>query len=129
MASNPFELEFAFRGKRFKDAQIGLNFFASEIGASIARAGPVLSREMKTFLDTTAEVLKRQHSGPWPGGTSGNSLSRRSGKGIQSIKKSIRVTGKTVPTIEGQIGGVFYLRTHEFGATIRAKKVKYLTIP
>jgi len=127
--SEPVELGFAFRGRRYQAAEAGLRALADHTGRSLAEAGPVLSREMKTFLEGVAEAMARRHAGAWPGGTSDRTLSRRSGDLIQSIKDSVRVTGTTLATVEGGIGGAFYLRTHEYGATIRPKKAKYLAIP
>ncbi len=125
----PFEINFQFRNKRFKDASIGLNAFADKLGKGIERAGPGLSKEMRKYLEGVAQVLANRHGNPWPKGTTDQNLSRRSGKALRSIRSSIRVVGRKVNEIQGEIGGVFYLKTHEQGATIRAKKSKFLTIP
>ena len=127
--SDPVELSFEFKNKRYKDAEAGLQALANQTSRSLALAGPLLSREMKTFLEGVAEAMARRHGGAWPGGTSDRTLSRRSGDLIQSIKDSVRVTGNTLANVQGGIGGAFYLRTHEYGATIRPKKAKYLAIP
>ncbi len=129
-------IEFEFRNQRFKDAAKGLGFVGKTLESGMTRMGPVLKRELKNYLDTVASALVTQHSAPWPGGTGVKSLSSRSGKAIASIPASVRVSGTTINTIQGQIGGVSYLRTHEFGATIKAKNAfknlpggPYMTIP
>lgn len=127
--SGPLTIEFEFRNKRYNDAQVGLNAFARHLNSGIDRLGPVLSKQMRNFLNSVALALSKRHGAGWPGGTTDNSLSKRSGKLVQSIKESVRVTGTSLKDIEGAIGGAFYARIHEFGGTIRAKNVKYLTIP
>ena len=127
--SEPVELAFAFKGRRYRAAEAGLRALADRTGRSLAEAGPLLPRELKTFLAGVAEAMARRHGGAWPGGTGDRTLSRRSGDLIQSVKDSVRVTSTTLANVQGGIGGAFYLRTHEYGATIRPKKAKYLAIP
>lgn len=121
-------MEFEFRNKRYKDAATGLEVFARELSSDWDGTTKVLSRELKSFLDSVATALERRHGGAWPGGTTATSLSKRSGASVASILNSVRVTGTTFGTIQGQIGGKFPLGVHEYGATIRAKG-KMLTIP
>lgn len=127
--SEPVEIRFAFRNRRFVDAERGLDALNRAMGRDLDRSAPVLARELKTFLEGVAEAMARRHGTAWPGGTSDRTLSRRSGGLIASIKDSVTVKGQRLADIEGGIGGAFYLRTHEHGATIRPKKAKYLAIP
>lgn len=127
--SEPVEIRFAFRNRRFADAERGLDALSRTLGRELDRSAPVLARELKTFLQGVAEAMARRHGTAWPGGTSDRTLSRRSGGLIASIKDSVTVKGQRLADIEGGIGGAFYLRTHEHGATIRPKKAKYLAIP
>lgn len=127
--NQPVEISFSFRNQRFSEAAMGLEAFANQLGRSMDRAATVLSREMRVYLDAVAVAMSRRHGKNWPGGTTDKTLSRRSGRLMQSIADSVKVTGQKIDTIEGQIGGPFWLRTHEFGATIRPKKALYLTIP
>lgn len=131
MAQQALTLEFEFRNRRYQDAEVGLRAFADVLSQDISRGAPVLSKELRNFLDTVAEALAQRHSAPW-GGTvvsSSPNLQKRSGAATQSIQESVEVTGNTLDTIRGGIGGVSYLKTHEYGATIRPKTAKYLTIP
>jgi hypothetical protein len=126
----PISLTFEFRNQRFTDAEKGLRAFAEQLGTNWDGAAKTLSSELKTFLDAVAEALVKRHSGAWPGGTGAQTLSKRSGKLISSIVKSVKVKGSTFDTIEGEIGSdLVYAGIQEFGGTIRAKNVKYLAIP
>lgn len=134
MARNEFKLGFEFRGRRFKDAQKGLNAFAEELGVAVSTLNPVIQRELKDMLDTVAAAMKARHSTPWtagrklPSGKRTGKLARRSGKLLRSIADSVKVTGAG-DEIKGEIGAKGFGATHERGATIRAKKAKFLTIP
>lgn len=128
MASD-YTVDLRFRNRRFKDAARGLSFLAEELNKDFKRAGPVLKRELKRYLETIATALARRHGNPWPGGTTAKTLSRRSGKGMTSIRRSVRVTGNTIETVRGRIGGSKIMAVHEKGATIRARRATYLTIP
>lgn len=83
---------------------------------------------MNRYLNVVANRVANRNSSGYPGGTSSNSLSSRSGHAVKTIRNSVKVREEG-DEILGVIGGAFYLRTHEFGATIRAKRSQYLTIP
>lgn len=91
-----------------------------------------LRRAMDRYIKLIAGRVAARMTSPWPGGTSARTLSRRSGRAVQSVRDSVKVeeiltSGQS--EIIGRIGGVWYLRTHEKGAVIRAKRAKFLTIP
>ena len=127
--SEPVEIRFAFRNRRFVDAERGLEALGRSLGRDLDRSAPVLASELKAFLEGVAEAMARRHGTAWPGGTTDRTLSRRSGGLLASIRESVTVSGDRMADIEGGIGGAIYLRTHEHGATIRPKKAKYLAIP
>lgn len=127
--ADAFSMEFQHRNRRFKEARTGLDFFAKELERSMDGAHKVVSKGMRKYLEGVSRSLTRRHGTPWPGGTTSRSLSKRSGRAVRSIQSSVRVKGKTLNTVEGRIGGVFYLATHETGARITARKSKFLTIP
>ena len=118
-----------FRNKRFKDAAVGLRAYAKALQVDWDSLAPVLSKELRSFLDSVAEALAKRHGVAWPSGTSGQSLSKRSGGLVDSIIKSVTVEGTTFETIEGHIGAAFPYGIHEFGGVITPKSAKYLTIP
>ena len=122
-------LEFDFMNQRFLDAAEGLKRFAAATQKDFDQLPQVLSKELRAWLDTVAEALSQQHGSPWPGGTTPNSLSVRSGDLIKSIVDSVNVTGSTFGDIQGFIGAGKWGTVHEYGATIHAKNVHFLTIP
>ncbi|MBY0560003.1 hypothetical protein [Hyphomicrobium sp.] len=122
-----FQLE--FRNKRFNAASKGLAAFAKELSASWDGSAQVLSSELKDFLQSVAQALADRHSSPWPGGTGKQTLSRRSGNLTASILGSVRVEGTAWANIEGHIAAAFPGVVHEYGATIRPKSAKFLTVP
>ena len=124
------EIEFSFRGQTFNDAAKGLLEFHTALERDWDGAARVLSRELKNYLDSVAETLRQRHSGAWPGGTTANTLSMRSGALVNSIVASVHVSGETFTTVQGTIGSdVPYAKIQEEGGTISARNVTYLTIP
>jgi hypothetical protein len=123
------DFSFEFRNKRFKDAESGFRAFAQAIKQNWEGSAKVLSAELREFLDGVADALAQRHGGAWPGGTTTNTLSRRSGAMVQSIVESVQVNGRAFDKITGQIGGSMIAAMQEFGATITPKTAKYLTVP
>lgn len=123
-------VEFEFRNARYRSAEKGLKAFGKAMAADWDGAAKTLSAELRSFLDSVAQALAARHGNPWPDGTGEKTLSTRSGKLMKSIIDSVSVSGTTIETIEGTIGSdLVYAGVQEFGGTIRAKRVKYLTIP
>lgn len=127
------EIEFEYRGQRFVQAAKGLEAFAKGLDVSIEGQGAILRKELRDYLDQVAESLSRRHSTPWPNGTTTSpapgTLSRRSGGLMRRVKDSVDVKGELTSEIVGTIGGGMIAGVHEHGATIRARRSKYLTIP
>lgn len=123
-------VEFEFRNKRWSSAEKGLKAFGDALSADWDGAAKTLSNELRMFLDSVAQALAARHGNPWPDGTGAKTLSKRSGRLIQAIVDSVIVGGSTIDTIEGTIGADLpYAGIQEMGGIIRAKRVKYLTIP
>lgn len=127
--SSSYTIYFEFRNRRFQDAQKGLEAFAKQIGKDWDGAAKVLSLELRQYLNSVAEALSRRHGGPWPSGTTPKTLSKRTGEMVASIQRSVTIKGKTFQSLQGYISVDFPGVIHEFGATIKPKKVKYLTVP
>jgi len=106
-----------------------LKAFVSHLRRDWDGSAKILSIELRQFLDDVAKALVERHSNPWPGGTTPQTLSKRSGQMLQSIIGSVEVRGQTFTTIQGFIGGSRIARVQEFGATITPKRAKYLTVP
>lgn len=99
-----------------------------ELRASFSKLTTVAAKSVRTGLREFESRFVREHlSGPG----SDSTLKRRSGTLAKSLHVEVRKTSPTQVTgsIFFQGGGAVYAPTHEFGATIRAKNRKYLTIP
>lgn len=139
MASEPFkiELEFPVLNQRFLRAEQGIRRLASSLsfdaGSQRQRINRALAQVLKSFLDVVVEAMRQRHSTRWspgsrlPAGDRQGRLHSRSGSLLQGFTVNIR-SGKTFP--EGElIARHPGIRTHEHGATIRARRARYLTIP
>ena len=129
--ANAFEVTFEFRNQRFEDASIGLRAFQEILSKDWDGSAKTLSNELRSFLGQVVDAIVTRNSNAWPGGTSATSLSKRSGALVEAIAGSVQVKGTTFEDIQGSIGapGIPYARIQETGGTIRAKNVKFLTIP
>lgn len=123
------EFDFEFRNQRFSDAVRGLNVVADRLKVGMLGSAPRISHELKVYLEGVAEALAQRHGAPWPGGTTANTMSKRTGFMIESIKDSVKVEGLTIPTIVGYISIPRERKIHEKGGVLKPKKAKYLTIP
>lgn len=129
MAEPALTLDFEWKSRRFYDAAKGLGYLANDLEKKFDGAAEIISKELRGWLEDVAEALELRHSGAWPGGTGEKTMSKRSGWMLEQIKDSITVTGNTIPTIEGTISVPYERRIHENGGVIKAKNVKYLTVP
>lgn len=126
MADASIELQFG--KKTYPDIQEGLNAVVAELRKSWEGSAKEAGAALKMYLEEVAQQLATRHGTAWPGGTTENSLSKRTGAGVASIIRSVNVKGSTWATLTGGIGGVGYLGIHEYGGTISSKG-KLLTIP
>lgn len=124
-----FKFQVKFRNRRYNDARRGLEAFANQLGKDWNGAAKVLSEELRLFVESVAEALVERHGTPWPGGTSAKSLSKRSGALVTELENSVKMRGKTFRGLQAYLVVGFPAVIHEFGATIKPKKAKYLTIP
>lgn len=129
-----FTLQLELDGKRFKNVERGIRALSEGLNPRKLGVDRIVRRELRDMLDTVAEAMAQRHSTPWrPGtrlstGVRGGKLAKRSGRTLRAIKRSVKVQGSG-SEITGTIGGPFYLHVHENGATIRARKARFLTIP
>lgn len=87
-----------------------------------------VANELKMALDKLYTDLAKKHGVPWPMGTSATTLASRSGKGLQSIKDSIKVSLDGEGGVTGSIS-TGKMTVHETGATITPTRAQYLTVP
>lgn len=122
------ELSLLYKGVLYPDASAGLQRLASDFQNAAQRLQPIMMTELTRHLQSTAQRVVAKNSGAWPGGTTGSSLSRRSGTGVSSLLRGVRVSS-TGGGLEGSISGAFYLAIHEYGGEMRATRAQYMTIP
>jgi hypothetical protein len=125
-----------YEGKEFQRAADGiaaLDHYLRQVGET--RLPGIVRRELDLYLRKVATIVATRAGRPWPQGgppwfTHPTDLSTRSGRAVESIHESVRVTGAdSIGSIRGYIGGVGYLIPHEFGATIVPRRAKWLTLP
>lgn len=125
--ADPITIEFEFKNKRFLDAKKGLDALAADLQTVWDGGAAVLRGELLEMMKIIEEALKKRHGGAWPGGTTDNTLSKRTGRLTRGIRTDAK--GDTFDTVQGTIALPFPAGVHEFGATITPKKSKYLTVP
>ena len=131
MADSFFRLELDIGGKRYENAQLGLNALAAKTTHALLEMTPIARREMVDILDTVVAAMRQRHSTRWragqrlPTGDRTGKLAKRSGRGLNNMKGDVR---STADEVRGQILVPFPLSVHEDGAVIR-KKGKMLAIP
>ncbi len=124
-----FVVESSFGGRKYPTMTSMMQDVAKTLDFNSPRVQTAIKTELRNFLNEIAGVMEAKHGSAYPGGTSETSLSRRTGRGLASIRESIEVTGSNTSDIKGSIGGLSYLGVHEFGAILRAKNKKYMVIP
>lgn len=122
-------VELDYRTVRYNAAYKGLQALEKNLKYSLKGGHKEMADELRLYLSDVADDLARYHGRSFTGETHATRLSKRSGRAMRSIKTSVRVSGATLDSLQGKIGGIGYLRAHEFGATVRAKNAQYLTIP
>lgn len=131
---NAFDLELKFGGKRYTDAKAGLHAIARQMERNVKSFNPHIRRQLRDLLDTVAEAMAQRHSTPWssgrrmPVGAAQGRLQRRSGRAMRMLAAGVAVVGTGDNTV-GRLHGPRYLAVHEKGATVSAKRAKYLAIP
>lgn len=122
------DFKVVFQGREFADVGDGMQQFFVSLRQVWDGSAKELKMAMTDYLLYVAAELEQKHSGSWPSGTTGTSLSKRTGSGIESIIHSIKVEGRTLDTLRGFISAPGYMSIHEYGGTMTGKG-KLLTIP
>ena len=122
-------LGLTYKGQTYREAAVALRAIAKERRVMVDRLAPVLRQAIERHLDGVIAELTRRHSGPWPGGTSQRTLSKRSGRLAEALARSRRSSGRRFRNVVGRIVIPSPYGIHEFGGTIAAEKAAFLTIP
>lgn len=128
---NVTTLTVTFKGKEFSDVEQGMQEVARHLERGFRKAAAPVSREMMVLLEKVADRMQRLHGNPWRSGGTGQRLFTRTGKGLESIRRSIKVSGRArIETLVGQIGAKAPIALHEKGRRgVRATRAKFMTIP
>lgn len=129
MVRKNLQLGVEFQKRFYEDAAGGLDAVLQDIRKEWNGSARTVSKNLKTFLTEVAQEIADRNSNPWPGGTTEKSVSKRSGRLVNAIVRSVKVSGTTLSTIEGTMGGPYYATIQEFGATITPKSADFLAIP
>lgn len=132
----PVTIEMEWRGKRYARVERGLQAVAQDTAQSFDDAfKPIARRVLRQYMEGVLESVRQRVSTPYPAGTSPagvfpGTLSKRSGRLLASLDDGNIFVGSGGPDavlLSYTLDGI--AAVHERGATIRAKNVKYLTIP
>lgn len=126
-----FVITAMYRGKEFEDIENFFKRLEAAIVETMDGSSQKLSREMMRTMERTYNKIEKEHSRRWNGRVVNPSLrlQKRSGGGLQSIWDSIKVMDALrIEEVRGQIS-TSKMTVHETGATIRAKRAQFLTIP
>lgn len=125
-------LEFQFRNQRFADAEKGLLAFAQEFDRGVAKLPRILAKNLDTYLRATRQALLKRHSKRFVNpthapATGEDALLRRSG-GMDKVRTFVQ-RSQDLSRVAGGMIIPFPISVHEEGATVRARRVQYLTVP
>lgn len=129
------EISFDFNGKRFADAQKGVQALGTAVGKSIQPLSLIVRKELESFTKTVGAALAKRHSSAWsagtrlPAGDRTGKLARRSGTLQQALQNLGTVEGSEIEDLQVTLSIPEPYGIHEFGGRVRAKRAKYLTIP
>lgn len=133
MAGNDtITIELNYQNKRYNSAYLGLVEFARVTKTSLDGLGMPVAIELRRFLKASMGEIATRNSQPYSGPErqADRPLRRRSGGMYRALTNSYSVShGSTVESVVAEIGLPSKYAVHERGATITAKKAKYLTIP
>ena len=123
-----FEVSVRIGGTTFSDVREGLKSVPDRLKSGLDNSAPKIAKEFRDGLNRVFRELEARHSKAWAWGEQSDNLSKRSGKGLASIKKSIAVRGGSLDSVIGSIS-TGTMGIHETGGTITPKRSRYLAIP
>ncbi|QIG66816.1 putative tail protein [Rhizobium phage RHph_TM16] len=121
-------LSVKFKGREYRSPKRGIEAYRAYVEDGFNQTVKQIKPDMIEHLTNVVNVLIERHSGAWPGGTTPNSLSRRTGRSIAALRKGIKVTGNRLDTIRATLDIPLPLAYHEYGYSKRSNG-KLLTIP
>lgn len=123
-------IELQIGDKHYEDLAAGLAKLGEDMEHAVEEATQKVAPMLMAALQEVARKMQKMHGNKWNGGVVNDtdSLQSRSGGGLKSIYKSIKLMAKNGDLVTASISAGS-LSFHEEGGTIKAKKSKYLTIP
>ena len=123
-------IEVTIGGKAFDNLIAAFDQLGENVEQAVEQSIQAVAPMLLSSLYNVARKLQSMHSASWNGSVfnSGDSLQRRSGGGLQSIYRSIKLLEKGGDLVSARISAGS-LSFHEEGGTIKAKSAQYLTIP
>ena len=119
-------------GREFSEVLAGINEVAGRLDGGLDRSARIVSAEFFRYMKRVAQALFRKHSQAYPGGTTSNTLSTRTGAGIAGIVRGVRSTGSPVvlDSVAVTMAIPGSMAIHEDGAVIRQRPGgPLLTVP
>lgn len=115
-------------GRSFKDAGTALHAVRRMLGTGWTGASIRARGEFSNFMDSVAQEIAKKNGAPWPSGTTGNSISSRSGGFQRAILEGVQVKGTQLGDLRGYIVIPSPYGIHETGGRKTAGN-KLLAIP
>ena len=118
-------------GRSYTDIERGFLDMMARFERGLNESGQAVAQEFQEAMQEVAREMVRRHSRGWNGRLINDraDLQRRSGEGLRSLLRSVRVSeGTLVDEVSASISGGALSR-HETENVTVARRSRYLTIP
>lgn len=121
-------LSVKFRGREYRSPRRGIEAYRAYVKEGFDKGVKEMKPDMRAYLEEVVNALVEKHSKSYPGGTTSDSLSKRSGRGIEAIRQGVKITGGRLDTLRARLKIPTPIAYHEYEHTKRAGG-KLMTIP
>src|SRR3954470_6293978 len=119
--ADDFALRLKFGSRSFSDPGAGIDAVIKSLQGTWQGEASVVADAMRDYLNNVAKAVVARNSGAFAWGSHGTGLSRRTGRSMDSVLRSVKVSGASWDRLTGSIGGNASLMIHETGGTVRSK--------
>lgn len=126
--ARPLTITARVNGQSYKDAGTALHAVRRMLGANWDGAKQQARGEFVNFMDSLAQEIAKRNGAPWPSGTTGSSISRRTGGFQAAILDGVEVKGTQLGDLRGYIVVPAEYAIHETGGTRKARN-KLIAVP
>lgn len=118
-------------GRSFDNIERAFADLGDRLEQSIDKAAIPIGKAAMAMLQLVAAKMEQRHGNPWAGTVKNPTpfLQSRTGKGLRSIRDSIKVATSSGQEMLYASISAGDLSFHEKGGVVRAKRAQYLTIP